>query len=81
LVFENPPNDLIPVEDQLAARPGPEVRQPGGEMPLPYGPGRTADQFRHPLHVERLTEFENFKVLHYHSPRAVLRVEPRAELP
>jgi hypothetical protein len=55
LFVDNPPNDLIAIEDQLAVRPDPEVRQPLlMKEPIPYGPRRTPDQLRYLFHVERL---------------------------
>jgi hypothetical protein len=44
LVFD-PADELIPVEDQSAAGPEPEVREPSWDEGLPYGPGRAADEF------------------------------------
>jgi len=44
LVFD-PADELIPVEDQSAAGPEPEVREPPWDEGLPYSPGRAADEF------------------------------------
>src|SRR5262249_22677074 len=40
----DPAKDLITIKDELAAGPGPEVRQSLWEEALSYGPGRAADQ-------------------------------------
>lgn len=53
LLFVDPANDLIPVEDQPAAGPGAEVRKPSRNEGLPYGPGRTADESGHGANVQR----------------------------
>ena len=56
LLFVNPANDLIPVEDQSAAGPGTEVRKPPRNEGLPYGPRRTADEPGYGAHVQRCAE-------------------------
>jgi len=57
LAFENPADDLVAVEDQSAARPGPEVRQPLGDMPLPYGPSGAADESCYITNAKRFAKF------------------------
>src|ERR1019366_5199145 len=51
----DPGDDLIGIEDQSAAGPGPEVRQAHRNELLPYGPGRAADQLGYLAEVERVS--------------------------
>jgi hypothetical protein len=44
LVFFDPANDLVLIEDQPTTSPAPEVRQPSRNESLPHSPGRTTDQ-------------------------------------
>src|SRR5262249_24530444 len=53
LLAEDPANDLLSVEDQPAARRGPEAGQSFGDERLSYGPRRTADERGHSANVER----------------------------
>ncbi len=57
LAFENPADDLVAVEDQSAARSGPKVWQSSGDVPLPDGPGRAADELRYFANAKRFAEF------------------------
>jgi len=55
LVFD-PANDLIPIKDQSAAGPEPEMWQSAWNGGLSYGPGRAADEFGHGPDIEWLPE-------------------------
>lgn len=56
-MFFQPADNLIGEEDQLAARPGPKVRQSFGNEPLPYGPGREAEQVSQLAEAKRRAEW------------------------
>jgi len=53
LLFFDPANDLVPVEDQSAVGLETEVREPSGDEGLSYGPRRAADEARDFGDIER----------------------------
>ena len=57
LLFFDPADNLIRVENQSAAGRGPEERKPSGHEGLSYGPRRAADELRHLAKPERAAQF------------------------
>jgi hypothetical protein len=55
------------------------VRQSPGDVPLPDGPGRAADELRHLANAERFTEF--VRGIHGDFALPSLRFLPRAVVP
>jgi hypothetical protein len=47
-----PALNLMGVENQFAAGPGPEERKPSWDEGVSYGPGRAAEQFGHGAYVQ-----------------------------
>jgi hypothetical protein len=56
LLGQDPSDDLFTEKRESAARPDTEVRQPCGNVPLPYGPDRAAEEFGYLADCDWLTE-------------------------
>jgi hypothetical protein len=53
LLFKQPADDLIPIENELACRPCAEAGKALREVPLPHGPRGAAEEPRHLPDAER----------------------------
>jgi hypothetical protein len=56
LLFENPANNLVPVENDLPRPAHPEMWQTGRQTTLPQRPDGAADELRHLGNCERFSQ-------------------------